>query len=232
LSYLIKQNHKILLVICNQENGENQWFPSLEDYAKKLGLQTIVPKSVNTNSFISRLKALEPDIGFSIFSSFIFKNQFIELFPNGLINLHFAPLPKYRGCMPISWAIINGEKNHGVTIHYIDEGIDTGDIISQVNIPIKNDDTALDLYKNCEIEGYNLFKSTLESIISGTNDRKVQDHDKMTYYKRNQLRSFEVIDKWDDNRKFNFIRALTFPPLKPAYMIVNGEKVFITSKIY
>ena len=222
LSYLVENTHEILLVICNNENEDNRWFPSLEE----------PPKNVNQDKFVTKVKKLKPDIGFSIFSSHIFKEDFINIFPKGLINLHFAPLPKYRGCMPVSWSIINGEETHGVTIHYIDKGIDTGDIIAQVTFPIKDEDTGLDLYKKCESNGFKLFQSILPTIISGTNKRKVQDHSIMTYYKRTDLKSFEIKKDWSEKRKFDFVRALTFPPLKPAYMIINGKKVFITSKNY
>ncbi|MDN3515533.1 MAG: hypothetical protein NG747_14185 [Candidatus Brocadia sp.] len=91
---------------------------------------------VNSNTFEQTLKSLKPDLGVSISFAQIFKSNIIRIPKKGIINIHASLLPKYRGLMPNFWVLLNGEKETGITIHYIDEGIDTGRVILQERIAI------------------------------------------------------------------------------------------------
>lgn len=231
LDYLGKSGKEVVAVIGNNEEKEEKWYVSLNEKAKELKIPLLTPSNVNSPEFIQELKKLKPDIGFCNYYSQILKKEFLDSFPKGCINLHFAPLPKYRGVMPITWAIINGEKTHGVTMHYIDVGIDDGDIIAKKEFTIEEDDTGLDVYRKCERYGMELFKETFPLIEKGEQKRELQDGKEATYYSKKDLTSFEVDPSWNEKKKYDFIRALTFPPLKPAFMVVNGKKIMVTTKV-
>ena len=107
---------------------------------------------------------LRVDLGFSCFFSEIFRRHHIDAIGR-LVNLHNAPLPRYRGMRPINWALKNGESTHGVTIHEIDEGVDTGAIIAQCTFPILPDDEVFDLYVRSQRFAWELFLATAPRLL-------------------------------------------------------------------
>ncbi len=145
----------------------------------------------------------------------------------GSANNHLREI----AAVPVVSAIINGEKKHGVTMHYIDEGVDSGDIIAQREVEIAQDDTGYDLFRKCEFAGHDLFKEAFPLVIQGRNRRIPQDHSAATTAKRSDIRGGECDLSWDEGRLYNFVRALTFPPYRPAYMIAAGKRIFLTTQI-
>jgi len=141
----------------------------------------------------------------------------------GCINIHASLLPKYRGGAPIHQAIIDGEKETGVTIQYMGVKMDTGDMISQKAIPILDSDDVGRVFEKLSIVGADLLVATLPSIKSGTNERIPQEHDKATYA-YNIKREDELID-WSKSswEIFNHIRGLH--PWPTAYTTINDVSV-------
>lgn len=145
----------------------------------------------------------QPDLAFSVFYSRIIKAKFISRCRR-ILNLHNAPLPRYRGCAPINWALKNGETHHGVTIHEITPGIDDGPIVNQVSFSIDPErEEVIDVYQRCLRYGWTLFKDTLERL-----DRLVpreQDHSAALYYSRGDSERLE--------ERRSFTRAESFGAL-------------------
>lgn len=100
--------------------------------------QINLEKTINDPSSLARISALNPDILISIAGNEIFKKPLIELAPRGCLNLHTGLLPKYRGLMPTFWALKNNEKEIGVSVFYVDQGIDSGPILVQRKVPVRN----------------------------------------------------------------------------------------------
>ncbi|MCH5166272.1 MAG: methionyl-tRNA formyltransferase [Erysipelotrichales bacterium] len=140
----------------------------------------------------------------------------------GCINVHASILPKYRGASPISEAIKNGEEKTGITIMYMDEGIDTGNIIASKEMPIEETDTLGTLSQKLSVLGAKTLIETLPNIIEGKNASIKQDEELATYVKMLK-RSDERID-FNKTRKevYNFIRSLN--PAPSANAIINGEE--------
>jgi methionyl-tRNA formyltransferase len=134
----------------------------------------------------------EPDIGISILYPHIIPTTTISLFPRGIINLHPALLPYCRGKYPALWAILD-RKPAGVTLHYIDEGVDTGDIIAQQHVPYDNSTVCRDLYERCARAGYWMFVRAWDSIVRGSPRRIPQPHHKATFHLGKELPD---PDKW------------------------------------
>lgn len=184
---------------------------------------------INNDYVLNDIQALGPDICISTYFAYILSKEAIAIFPDGVINLHPSFLPYNRGCHPNVWSIID-ETPAGVTLHYIDETIDTGDIIAQRKVSSSIIDTGKSLYRKLEKEALKLFIETWPEIKSKNISPKKQAHLKGTYHTKEEL---DKIGHIDINRKYkarellNIIRAKTFPPYEGAYIIENGKKVYL-----
>jgi methionyl-tRNA formyltransferase len=120
---------------------------SVRSIARSHGLTVLAPEDVNAPAFLERLRALEPDLVVSVSCPQIFREDLLALPPLGCINVHGALLPHHRGMLPTFWALARQEEHTGVTVHYMDAGIDGGRIIHQRTVPIGPDDTLRSLMK-------------------------------------------------------------------------------------
>lgn len=166
------------------------------------------------------------DILLSINYLFIIEKDLIDVPRNVAINIHGSKLPKYRGRAPHIWAIINGEKSIGITIHKIDEGCDTGDIILQKDFELSNRITGGDVLKIFEREYPVLILDVLTSIENGTVNFQKQDHSQSTFFGKRQPSDGEVSWEWESNRIFNWVRALT-APYPGAFTFFKGKQILI-----
>jgi len=178
---------------------------------------------------LEAIKVLQPDVGLSVFFGYILRPDFLDLFPAGVVNLHPAYLPYNRGAYPNIWSIVEGTPA-GVTLHYIDAGVDTGDIVARRQVPIEPVDTGATLYRKLERMCVDLFKETWPLIRSGRVPRIPQDRQEGTY---NRTRDVERIDHIDLDHTYtareliDVIRARTFPSYPGAYFIHQGRKVYL-----
>ena len=163
----------------------------------------------------------DADLVVSVLTPRIWKPAEIEAVPFGIVNLHPAPLPQYRGCNSFSHAIINGDDYYATTLHYVDEGIDTGPVIAQEWVHIADDDTARSLYKRTQAASLNLFlrewpNLRTYALLGQRIDATPQNQQKARYYTRKCLDTYRVADsRWDDDKTNRIRRALEFPPFPP-----------------
>lgn len=136
------------------------------------------------------------------------------------VNFHVGSLPDYRGSACHNWAIINGEKDLGITLHEIDIGIDTGDIIDELKIPIHPEDTAETLLHRSEQMIYKMFQMWFYAVMRGDYDAVAQDRRAGKTYYRKDLQAAKDLTR--------FVRAFTFEDKEPAFYInAKGEKVYL-----
>ena len=155
---------------------------SLDFVLKKNNIQKIIlAQSINHKKSIELLKEYSPDLLISILGNQIFKNDIINLAPKGCINLHTALLPKYRGLLPTFWVMKNDEEYTGVSVFYVNEGIDTGPIIIQKKVRIGNR-TQEELIKHTKIIGMEAIIEAIEIIESGDVQTLKNNDSEMTYY--------------------------------------------------
>ena len=235
---IFKQN-KVLpkIIICDsQDDGIDTWSKSLYKQKKKIGYKEGVnlfrQTKVNDPLFIKRLKKKKIliDIIFSVQPKAIFKNDFIELAGEHIFNLHFAPLPKLRGVQTSSWAIIDGLKSMGVTIHLITKkGVDDDPIVYQKLFPIRKNDTARTLYDKCVDHGTGLLKNVLSKLLLNKFTSKPQDHTAATYHALNEFdySDLTVPENQTIEQTSRFIRSRIFPPLQRPFFYFDDEKIFI-----
>ncbi|KOY82627.1 methionyl-tRNA formyltransferase [Lysinibacillus macroides] len=182
--------------------------PPVKAAALELGLPVIQPEKLRGSEELQQILALQPDLVVTAAFGQILPRELLDAPSLGCINVHASLLPKYRGGAPIHQAVIDGEKETGVTIMYMAEKLDAGDIISQKAIPIEESDHTGKLFEKLSMVGCELLKETLPSIINGTNSRTVQDEAQVTFA-GNISREQERID-WtqDATALYNQVRGL------------------------
>lgn len=156
IDFLLKNIDKKNIIVV-PELPEPSWTDSLVEYCNELGIKVFSYSDVTIRAHES--------IGISIYFSKIFKQQFIEKFEH-FVNLHNGPLPRYRGVNPINWALKNKETKHGVTLHTIEAGIDTGKILDQIMFPINDDMEVIDVYNLCLSNGIKILERSIFNLDS------------------------------------------------------------------
>jgi len=199
----------------------------IDRLAKKHGIPLVLLDKVNSPDSVQRLKDFTPDLFILCGYNKIIKKDVIEIPPLGTINLHGGKLPEYRGAAPINWQIINGETTGGCSIIYVDEGIDTGDIIAQEIYPIEPDDTHASVLKKTLDIFPRLLLQVLAQIEKGTVQAQKQDPLAGNYFGRRYPRD-SMID-WEemtDIQVHNLVRGM-FGPYPAAFTYRDGVKIEI-----
>lgn len=200
----------------------------LINLAKENNIPIELCENINSDEFINKVKRYQVDLFVSMSFNQIFKKRTIELPPMGTINCHAGKLPFYRGRNILNWALINDEKEFGITVHYMDTGIDTGDIILQRTYPITDEDNYGTLLERAYAGCAEVLYEALKMIQSG--DVKVikqADIDPVGMYCGMRQEGDEVIN-WNQTSRdiFNFIRAICKPGPQ-AISWIRGKRITI-----
>lgn len=228
LKYLVESGENVVCVIPNKnENGS--WYPSIVEYAESQNIEVFAPKRISSVKSVEYLKTLDIDLMFSVQYDQILRQNVIDVPNLACLNLHFALLPKYRGCAPIAWNLINGEEYAGATVHYIDPGVDTGDVVSQMKVKIEDSDTAYSLYQKVTDVSIKLFKHTFSTIKDGSFPRMPQSDIDSLYYNMHALDFKKKQVDWtkSNDALFNWIRGYIFDPIQFPYFTFKGQNALV-----
>ena len=178
LKALVENQYNVVGVVTVADKpagrGQKTIASPVKTYAVSKGIKVLQPLRLKDESFLAELKALEPDV--QVVVAFRMLPEVVWRLPKyGTFNLHASLLPNYRGAAPINWAIINGEKETGVTTFFIDEKIDTGAIIAQAITAIEPQETAGSLHDKLMVQGAELVLQTIDRIGAGTCQPHPQD---------------------------------------------------------
>lgn len=178
----------------------------------------------------------EVDIAISVQYHEILKKEHISKASEITVNLHMAPLPEYRGCNQFSFAILENKDHFGTTIHRLEEGIDSGDIIFESRFPISKDVWVEELYNLTYEKSLELFKKSLPNLISG--DYKLTPQKEFiakrgtSIHYRKEIAEIKEIDlDWSSEKINRHIRATHFSGFEPPYSIIDSKKVYFTKEI-
>ncbi|KGR87593.1 methionyl-tRNA formyltransferase [Lysinibacillus odysseyi] len=212
LRMLYEEGYDVLAVVTQPDRpvGRKKVLtpPPVKEEAVKLGLPVIQPEKLRGSEELQQIIGLGADLVITAAFGQILPKELLEAPRLGCINVHASLLPQYRGGAPIHQAIIDGQDTTGVTIMYMAEKLDAGDIISQQEIVIEDTDHTGSMFEKLSGVGRELLKETLPSIIDGTNPRIPQDESKVTYAS-NISREQERIDWSKDARTiYNQVRGL------------------------
>lgn len=229
LRELYKNDYDIRLVITQGDKrrgrGKKLQYPAVKEVALELGLEVHQPQNINNSETINMLKAIEPDFIVVVAFGQILKKEILEMPKYKCINVHASLLPKYRGAAPINYALMEGELETGITIMEMEEGLDTGDMISKATTPILKEDDYISLHDKLSKMGALLLVKTIEDIKSNNYESIAQD-DKLSSYAGMIYKSTARIN-WDDTGRNiqNLIRALI--PWPVAFTNYKGENLKI-----
>lgn len=169
LKRLAEDGHEILAVITQPDKPQGRKMiltpPPVKEEALRLGLEVYQPRRVRDPECVEYVKKLEPEVIVVAAFGQIIPKEILDLPKYGCLNIHASLLPKYRGAAPIQWAIIDGEKETGVTMMRMDEGLDTGDMLTKAVVPIAADETGGSLFDKLSETGAELMSDTLKRLL-------------------------------------------------------------------
>ncbi|MBP1991435.1 methionyl-tRNA formyltransferase [Paenibacillus eucommiae] len=225
LQLLIEEGYSIVAVVTQPDRPKGRKRiltpPPVKVEAEKHGIPVLQPEKLRQADSVELLRAFQPDLIVTAAYGQILPKSVLDLPAHGCINIHASLLPKYRGGAPIHYAVMQGEPVTGVTIMYMAEGLDTGDMISRVEVPIADSDTTGTMFEKLSAAGAGLLKSTLPELLEGRIQASVQN-EADAVYSPNIKREDERID-WSRSALsiFNQIRGLN--PFPGAYTTWNHE---------
>ena len=190
----------------------------LENLCTQRSVTAIPFEKINSPECISIIENYKPDLIFNINSYQIIKEPILSIPPQGIINFHNGPLPRYGGVNIPSWVIINREETHGVTWHFMDTGIDSGRIVFQKLFPVPDNYTAADLMRKCIVEGINVFMENFDSLVAGQLTYAEQVGERSYYSRKDKPENDGFIDLSQSYENINrLVRALTYFPFNNTF---------------
>lgn len=228
LKRIYEEGYDIKAVVTNVDKPKGRGMkliPSpVKVFANEKNLKIYQPEKVKNNKeFVEEIKKLEPDVICVVAYGKIIPKEILEIPKYGCINVHGSLLPKYRGAAPIQWAVINGDKETGITTMYMNEGMDTGDMILKESVAIGENETTGELWDRLSKVGAELLVKTLKLIEKGDFSREKQGED---YTLAPMLKKEMAKIDWQNssaNQIKNLIRGLN--PIMGAYSLLNGKKI-------
>lgn len=228
LKALVENGHKILSVVTTPDKQKGRGMKLLKspvkEYAISNNLEIKQPIKIRDNEeFINEIKDLNPDLICVVAYGKIIPEEILNIPRLGCVNVHPSLLPKYRGSAPIQWAIINGEKETGVTTMYMDKGMDTGDMIFKRKVTIGDDETTGELWDRLSIIGADLLIETIKKIEDGTAPREKQTDDfSMAPMLNKEMAKIDWMEKSATEIK-NLVRGLN--PIMGAYTFKDDKMI-------
>ncbi|NPU85347.1 MAG: methionyl-tRNA formyltransferase [Syntrophaceae bacterium] len=231
LKALIRAGYPVVGVVTQPDRpkgrGKHLAPPAAKVKAEELGIEVFQPERVRDGSFLDTLRRLRPDLVAVAAFGQILPKAVLEAPPLGCLNVHPSLLPKYRGAAPINWTLIRGERVTGVTIMFMDEGMDTGDILLQEETPIGAEENAGELHDRLAVSGAGLLVRTIDGLLAGTVRRRPQESNLATLAPR--LTKEHGLIRWEQPAAeiVNLVRGLA--PAPCAYTWLDGKQVKVFS---
>lgn len=202
--------------------GQKLLPPPVKVFAQEHGIAVYQPVRVKATDFVDVLRGLAPDLIVVVAFGQILSKEILSLPPLGCINVHASLLPRYRGAAPMQWAIVRGEKETGVTTMFMDEGLDTGDMLVRETLPITQAMTAAELHDAMMKLGADVLEKTLFSLSEGTLKRTPQDDALSTYAPLLDKEVGRIDWKKSAQEIHDLVRGLNSWP--GAYTMLEGQK--------
>ena len=229
LEALVASRHEVIAVFTQPDKpkgrGKAMQFTPVKEVAVREEIPVYQPKKVRDPEVIEQIRKLAPDVLVVVASGQIIPQEILDIAPYGCVNVHGSLLPKYRGAAPIQWAVIDGEKESGVTTMQMDAGLDTGDMLLKTVVPLDEKETGGSLFEKLSKAGAGLLLETLDALEKGTVVPQKQG-ESPTAYAKMLTKDMGMID-WNCTAKEleRLIRGLN--PWPSAYTKLNGKTLKI-----
>jgi len=225
LSVLLAHGVEIPLVVTHADNpDENIWFDSVARLAELHGIPVAKPNDPNTPEFVARIAASAPDFVFSFYFRSMLKPALLAVPNKGALNMHGSLLPRYRGRVPVNWAVIRGERETGATLHYMVEKSDAGDMVASQAVPILPDDTAWMVFNKVTVAAELVLDRVLPDLLAGRAPRHPQDLSLGSYFGGRRPEDGRI--DWHQSAAtiHNLVRGVA-PPYPGAFTQAQGKRV-------
>ena len=223
LSVLLAQGVEVPLVVTHRDApGEPIWFASVAKLAAEHDLPVLMPEDANEGEIVRAVATARPDFLFSFYFRQMLKAPLLSLPRRGALNIHGSLLPKYRGRVPINWAILHGERETGASLHYMTEKPDAGDLVDQQAVPILPDDTALDVFRKVTCAAEMVLHRSLPALINGTAPRIPLDLSQGSYFGARRPEDGRIDWSRPARAIHDLVRAVA-PPFPGALCTVAGR---------
>ena len=217
LKVLLAHGVDVAMVITHQDNpNEEIWFDSVAATAADYGLPVMTPEDPNAPEVVARIAALKPDFLFSFYYRQMLKPALLAAATRGAYNMHGSLLPKYRGRVPVNWAVLHGERETGATLHRMVEKPDAGEIVAQQAVPILPDDTAHEVFGKVTLAAEMALHSVLPRLIAGTAPHVAPDLASGSYFGGRKPEDGRIDWRQPAAQIHNLVRAVA-PPYPGAF---------------
>lgn len=217
LKVLLAQGIDVALVVTHEDNpSENIWFDSVARTAAEYGIPVATPENPNTPAFLARMEDLRADFLFSFYYRHMLKPALLGAASRGAYNMHGSLLPRYRGRVPINWAVLHGEAETGATLHEMVEKPDAGRIVAQQAVPILPDDTAGEVFDKVVVAAEMCLAGVLPRLTSGTAPHLPMDLKAGSYFGGRKPEDGRIDWKKSAQEVHNLVRAVA-PPYPGAF---------------
>ena len=225
LRVLLGQGVEVPLVVTHEDApGEAIWFDSVARHARCHRLEVVTPANPNTPEFLARLRAAAPDFLFSFYYRHMLGAELLAVAPRGAYNMHGSLLPRYRGRVPVNWAVLNGERETGATLHAMTVKPDAGGIVDAQAVPILPDDTAGEVFRKVCVAAEITLQRSLPQLLSGTAVLRPQDLTQGSYHGRRTAADGAIDWRAGVAAVHNLVRAVA-PPYPGAEARAAGLRL-------
>ncbi|MBW8073345.1 MAG: formyltransferase [Ferrovum sp.] len=215
-----------LIVTHPDDPAENRWFDSVAEWAAHQGIPALTPLNPNDPALVERIAALHADFFFSFYYRQMLGADLLALPKRGAYNLHGSLLPRYRGRVPVNWAVICGETETGATLHVMTLKPDQGDIVAQEKVSIGPDDTAHEVFLRVIEAGERALSQVLPALLSGKAVHHRQDLSQGNYCGGRRPEDGRIDWSQPAQTIHNLVRGVA-PPYPGAFTLVDGQPLRI-----
>lgn len=224
---LLARGVEIALVVTHEDNpAETIWFESVAELCREHGIPTVSPDNPNSAELAAQITAIAPDFIFSFYYRHMLSTELLALAKRGAYNLHGSLLPKYRGRVPVNWAVLHGETETGATLHEMALKPDAGGIIAQTSVPILPDDTAFEVFGKLTVAAEQILWASLPSLLNGSTKVLENDLSKGSYFGGRKPEDGRINWALPGQQVYNLHRAVA-PPYPGAFTEVAGNTYVI-----
>jgi methionyl-tRNA formyltransferase len=231
LKVLLARGVDVALVVTHTDNpAETIWFESVAALCKEQGIPSITPDDPKTPELLAQVQALQPDLIFSFYYRHMLPVNLLAAAKHGAYNMHGSLLPKYRGRVPVNWAVLHGETETGATLHEMAAKPDAGAITAQTMVPILPDDTAFEVFGKLTVAAEQTLWRALPAILAGNPPRLANDLSKGSYFGGRKPEDGRIDWNQPAQAVYNLHRAVA-PPYPGAFTEFGGKAYRIGSAI-
>jgi methionyl-tRNA formyltransferase len=227
LSVLLGAGVDVALVLTHRDDPrETIWFGSVERLAREHSLEVITPDDPADAALLARVSRLEPDFLFSFYYRHMLAPALLATARRGAFNVHGSLLPKYRGRVPVNWAVLRGERETGATLHEMVAKPDAGRIVDRMAVPILPDDVALDVFRKVTVAAEIVLHRSLPRLVDGTAQLEAQDLAAGSYFGGRKPEDGRIDWTQPARAVHDLVRAVA-PPYPGAFTELRGARLHV-----